>query len=225
MEKIIKTLSEISDISEGIIVGYANVYNVKDSDGDISLPGSFAKTVTERKNKIKIFKNHNPDLVGVPIELDAFDAYGLKMTAKMTMDTELGRNTWAEVKFLKENGFESGLSIGGWVVKRNQKNEAEVMEYKLHEISVLTSYDPANEYSFVDLVKSINGFDVKRQDAFWTLIEKAYNERFSDNILRSLEDFLGVKEKKDEKSLEDKNKTNIFAGDKKIIEDIYKLFV
>ena len=51
MEEIIfKNLSEFRDIDEqtGIIKGYANVYNVKDSDGDISLPGSFSKTVAER---------------------------------------------------------------------------------------------------------------------------------------------------------------------------------
>lgn len=54
MEDIIyKNLSEFRDIDEasGIIKGYANVYNVKDLDGDISLPGSFSKTVGERSKK------------------------------------------------------------------------------------------------------------------------------------------------------------------------------
>ena len=71
MEDLIyKNMSEISDMSvEGIIVGYANVYNVKDLQGDISAFGSFAKTVSERQNKIKIFKNHNDSqLVGIPAE-------------------------------------------------------------------------------------------------------------------------------------------------------------
>ena len=67
---IYKNLSEFRDIDEasGIIKGYANVYNVKDSDGDISLPGSFSKTVAERAKMIKIFKNHSPQLVGVTLE-------------------------------------------------------------------------------------------------------------------------------------------------------------
>ena len=49
-DMIYKNLSEFRDIDEAsrIIKGYANVYNVKDSDGDISLPGSFSKTVAER---------------------------------------------------------------------------------------------------------------------------------------------------------------------------------
>ena len=86
MENLIyKSLSEIKDIDEtqGIIKGYGNVYNVKDSDGDVSLFGSFAKTVTERGKKIKIFKNHTPILVGVPLELDITDPYGLGVVAKM----------------------------------------------------------------------------------------------------------------------------------------------
>ena len=45
--KSIPTLKEFDD-EKGVIRGYANVYNVKDSDGDISLFGSFTKTVTER---------------------------------------------------------------------------------------------------------------------------------------------------------------------------------
>ena len=40
MEELIrKSFSEIKDVddAQGIIKGYANVYNIKDSDGDISL--------------------------------------------------------------------------------------------------------------------------------------------------------------------------------------------
>ena len=94
-------------------------------------------------------------LVGVPIEFDLTDTYGLGLTAKMLMDTPSGRDAYNEVKFLVENGFESGMSIGGWVEKRSTKNPAEVVEYKLREISVLTTVDPANELSLVNMVKSV----------------------------------------------------------------------
>jgi len=200
MEKIdkmiYKNLSEFRDIDDatGIIKGYANVYNVKDLDGDISLPGSFSKTVGERAKKIKIFKNHSPQLVGVPIELDIADTYGLGLTAKMLMDTDTGRDTFHEVKFLHENGFESGMSIGGWIIKRNPKNKAEVVEYKLKEISVLTTEEPANQLSLVNAVKAVKELTEPTQEEFWNIIEKAYNAKFSDNILRSLEEFLTLKD-------------------------------
>jgi HK97 family phage prohead protease len=226
MEKIdkmiYKNLSEFRDIDDatGIIKGYANVYNVKDLDGDISLPGSFSKTVGERAKKIKIFKNHSPQLVGVPIELDIADTYGLGLTAKMLMDTDTGRDTFHEVKFLHENGFESGMSIGGWIIKRNPKNKAEVVEYKLKEISVLTTEEPANELSLVSAVKAVKELTEPTQEEFWNIIEKAYNAKFSDNILKSLEKFLTLKDS--EPGQLDADTTSHVEP---LITSIYELFI
>jgi len=221
METLIyKNLSEVKEVDEGIIIGYANVYNVKDSDGDISLPGSFSKTVVERQNKIRIFKNHSPLLVGVPTEFDLIDPYGLKMTAKMLMTTPLGKDTFEEVKFLVANGYESGLSIGGWVVKRSTKNAAEVVEYKLKEVSVLTTNDPANEQSLINTVKSARELTDPSQEEFWELIEKAYdNEKFNDKILQSLEKFLTLKNKEPESI--DKSTLDIKPSQSQIILNIY----
>jgi HK97 family phage prohead protease len=223
MEDIIfKNLSEFRDIDEesGIIKGYANVYNVKDLDGDISLPGSFSKTVAERAKKIKIFKNHTPQLVGVPIELDIADPYGLGLTAKMLMDTDAGRDTFHEVKFLHENGFESGMSIGGWIIKRNPKNKSEVVEYKLKEISVLTTEEPANQLSLVNAVKAVKELTEPTQEEFWNIIEKAYNAKFSDNILKSLEKFLTLKDAEPEQL-----KAETTQHVEPLITNIYELFI
>ena len=223
MEEIIfKNLSEFRDIDEasGIIKGYANVYNVKDSDGDISLPGSFSKTVAERAKKIKIFKNHTPQLVGVPLELDIADPYGLGLTAKMLMDTDAGRDTFHEVKFLHENGFESGMSIGGWVIKRNAKNKAEVVEYRLKEISVLTTEEPANQLSLVSAVKAVKELTEPTQEEFWKVIEKAYNDKFSDSMLKSLEEFLTLKDKEP-----DQLDADTTQAVEPLITNIYELFI
>ena len=221
-EIIFKNLSEFRDIDEqtGIIKGYANVYNVKDSDGDISLPGSFSKTVAERAKKIKIFKNHTPQLVGVPMELDIADPYGLGLTAKMLMDTDTGRDTFHEVKFLHENGFESGMSIGGWIIKRNPKNKAEVVEYKLKEISVLTTEEPANQLSLVSAVKAVKELTEPTQEEFWNIIEKVYNVRFSDNILKSLEQFLTLKDAEP-----DQLDADTTQHVEPLIMNIYELFI
>ena len=222
-ELIYKNLSEISDMSdEGIITGYANVYNVKDLQGDISAFGSFAKTVTERKNKIKIFKNHDTDkLIGVPVDMDIADPYGLKVSIKMLMDTELGRDAYKEVKFLNENGFESGMSIGGWVMKRNEKNKSEILEYKLKEISLLTTSEPANPFSVVSAVKAINELEQMKQDDFWRIIEKAYNEKFSDNILKSLEDFMILKNVQPDSLEAD---TTVAVQPSNVLIDLYRIY-
>ena len=91
----------------------------------------------------------------MPLEFDIIDPYGLGITAKMLMDTDVGRDAFHEVKFLIDNGFESGMSIGGYVMKRNPKNKSEVQEYKLNEISVLTTNDPANGLSLVSTIKAV----------------------------------------------------------------------
>lgn len=179
------------DDQTGVLIGYANIYSQKDLVGDISNPSSFVKTVSERKAKIKIYKNHDNNLlVGVPKELNPYDPVGLHLTAKMLMDTELGRDTYHESKFLVDNGFESGFSIGGYVKKRNPKNRSEVMEYRLDEVSVLTK-EQASPGSMVQVVKSISEQDELTQESFWAIITKAYdNHKFSDDVLKSLENFL-----------------------------------
>lgn len=221
MEQLIfKNQSEIRDVNEtqGIIGGYANVYNIKDLQGDISMPGSFTKTATEQKQKIKIYKNHNPEiLVGIPQELDVSDPYGLRLTAKINMKTQAGKDAFLEAKFLIENGFESGFSICGYIMKRNPKNKAEVLEYKLKEISLLTK-DPANQLSLVDTVKAVKEMTDITQDEFWKAIEKAYNEKFSDEMLKSLEIFLSLKNQEPGKSTPD-------IEPNEIIKNIYLKFV
>lgn len=196
MEKqaVIKLMNEAySAEKEGLLIGYANLYDVEDLQGDISARGSFTKTVSERQHKMKIYRNHDfNQFVGVPIEMDTTDQIGLRLTAKMAMETDMGRNAFLEAKFLSENGFQSGFSIGGWVMKRDKSNSKIVTEYKLNEISILTT-DPANEQSMVEIVKSLNEINEMKADEFWSIIEKAYNEKFTDNILKSLEQHLTLK--------------------------------
>ena len=210
------------DDKSGMLIGYANVYDIEDLQGDISQVGSFIKTVTENKSKIKIYKNHNREqLVGIPFELDANDTVGLRLTAKMIMDTDLGRDAYYESKFLVENGFESGFSIGGWVMKRSKTNKKIVTEYKLNEVSILTS-DPANQLSMVELVKSVQQEEELTQSKFWETITKAYdNTKFSDDILKSLEEFLSLNAA-DEPTDEVTHKV---LEPTQLITDIYNLYI
>lgn len=210
------------DDKSGMLIGYANVYDIEDLQGDISQVGSFIKTVSENKTKIKIYKNHNREqLVGIPFELDATDPVGLRLTAKMIMDTDLGRDAYYESKFLVENGFESGFSIGGWVMKRSKTNKKVVTEYKLNEVSILTS-DPANQLSMVELVKSVQQEEELTQAKFWETITKAYdNTKFSDNILKSLEEFLSLNAA-DEPTDEVTHKV---LEPTQLITDIYNLYI
>lgn len=225
-ELVIKSFADnISDLDDnlGIIKGYANVYNVEDSHKDISAPGSFVKTVSEQKNWIRINKNHDKSiLVGAPLELNAYDPYGLHMVAKMNLDTQQGRDTYHEIKFLFENGLKAGLSIGAYVKKRDDKDRRIIKEYRLVEISVLT-VEPSNGESFIEVFKSLKE-DTKSVQDFFTLVEKAYNENgFSDPYKQSLENIL--KSLADNEPSPSEDITHKAQPADQLVINIYKQFI
>ena len=192
---VIKTaFGELQDIDEakGYVEAYANVYNVKDSHGDISMPGSFKKTVEERKNQIKVYKNHNDNiLVGVPVFMDANDPYGLKTGTQFNMKTDAGRDTFNDVVFLIQQGKDAGVSIGTWITKRNQTNKSLVEEQKLKEYSFLTK-DPSNGLSLATSFKSIEG----TPEEYIELLNKMINLPYSDERKQIIEDTLKLLETK-----------------------------
>ena len=82
--------SEIKELDDkkGYVEAIANAYNNEDSDGDISHPASFVKTVAENRKKLRVFKNHDTTLmVGVPVELKAEHPDGLFTGTQFNMDT------------------------------------------------------------------------------------------------------------------------------------------
>lgn len=177
----------LKDVSEekGIVVAYANAYDFKDSDGDISAKGSFDKTVNENFKRIRVLKNHNPrEMVGVPLEIDTKDDFGLLTKSQFNMKTALGRDLFNDIKLMHDNGLNAELSIGYNVIKRDEKDKSIISEYKLMEYSFLTSWG-ANQLSTVQGIKS-----VKSVYGILELIEKAYNLPYSDTRLRQIENIL-----------------------------------
>lgn len=184
----LKQLSyELKDLEEekGVVIAYANAYNFKDSDGDISAFGSFDKTVQENFKRIRALKNHNPrEMVGVPLKIDTKDEFGLLTTTQFNMKTELGRDLFQDVKLMHENGLNAELSIGYKVLKRDEKSKSIITEYQLMEYSFLTSWG-ANQLSTVQGVKSI-----KSVYGIMELIEKSYDLPYSDTRLLQIENLL-----------------------------------
>lgn len=177
-------LKELDD-TKGVIIAYANAYDYKDSDGDISAKGSFDKTVSENFKRIRVLKDHNPrEMVGVPLMIDTKDSYGLLTTTQFNMNKPLGKDMFTDVKLMHENNLNAELSIGYNVINRDQKNKSIITEYKLMEYSFLSSW-AANELSTVQDIKNI-----KSTYGILELIEKAYNLDYSDSRLRQIETIL-----------------------------------
>lgn len=184
---------DLKDLDEkkGVVVAYANVYNFKDSDGDISAYGSFDKTVNENFKRIRVLKDHNPTMmIGVPLAIDTKDSYGLLTTSQFNMSKPLGKDMFTDVKLMHETGLNAELSIGYRVMQRDQKNKSIITEYKLMEYSFLSSW-AANELSTVQDIKGI-----KTVYGTLELIQKMYNLDYSDERLRQIETILKALDKK-----------------------------
>jgi len=195
------------DDSQGIVIAYANAYDFKDSDGDISARGSFNKTVSENFKRIRVLKDHNPrEMVGVPLKIDPDDSYGLLTTTKFNMNKPLGKDMFTDVKLMHDSGLNAELSIGYQVLGRDSKNKSIINEYKLMEYSFLSSWG-ANELSTVQGIKGI-----KSHYGIMELIEKSYNLDYSDDRLRQIESML--------KALSDKEPSDTdTSNDKPLTEE------
>lgn len=199
------------DEKKGVVTAYANVYNFKDSDGDISAYGSFDKTVSENFKRIRVLKDHNPTMmIGVPLVIDTKDTYGLLTTTQFNMNKDLGKDMFTDIKLMYDSGLNAELSIGYKVMQRDAKNKSLITEYKLMEYSFLSSWG-ANQLSTVQDIKSI-----KSVYGWLELLQKQYNLDYSDTRLRQIESLL--------KSLT-KEPSNIDTpNDKPIILDTLKEF-
>lgn len=178
---------ELKDFDEkqGIVKAYANAYDFKDSDGDISAKGSFNKSISDNRKRIRVLKDHNPTIsLGIPLDFDATDNYGLLTTTKFNLNKEVSRDMFTDIQLLKEHGLNAELSIGYEVVKRDEKNRSIITEYKLWEYSFLSSW-AANELSTVQDIKNI-----KSHYGILELITKSYDLPYSDTRLKEIETIL-----------------------------------
>jgi HK97 family phage prohead protease len=182
-------LKELDD-KKGVIVAYANTYNFKDSDGDVSAYGSFEKTVSENFKRIRVLKDHNPTMmIGVPLSIDTKDSYGLLTTSQFNMNKALSKDMFTDVKLMHDSGLNAELSIGYKVMQRDNKDKSIIKEYKLMEYSFLSSWG-ANQLSTVQDIKSI-----KNHYGLMELIQKSYNLDYSDNRLIQIETLLKALDK------------------------------
>lgn len=175
---------EIKDIDEakGIVVAYANVYEFSDSDGDILSKGAFNKTVSENRKRIRVLKDHNSTIsLGVPLEIDANDPYGLRTVTKFNLNKSVSKDMYSDIILYKENGLNAELSIGFETIKRNEKQKERIDEVRLWEYSFLSSW-AANEKAIVS--------DVKSKTDYIALLVKMYNLPYSDERLKSIESIL-----------------------------------
>ncbi len=121
---------------EGIIAGYASVFNVVDQHNDLIKPGAFKDF---NQNKIKLLWQHKPEEpIGTILAIKE-DNKGLYFKAKLLLELPQGKSAYSLVK----SQAISGVSIGFKPLKYHYKGDVRVIEnIDLWEISLVTF--PAN---------------------------------------------------------------------------------
>jgi HK97 family phage prohead protease len=149
--------SQIKDIDDkGVVVVAANAFGNVDDQGDVSVQGSFAKTLQENFKRIKWFLNHDTNkLIGVPIE-GKEDGHFLRLTGKLNLNKEIGRDVYEDYKLYAEYGKTLEHSIGVDAIKYDIDGQLrKVTEWKMWEYSTLTSWG-ANEKTPMLALKSMS---------------------------------------------------------------------
>lgn len=138
---------------KGVFSGYANVFDVLDSDHDIVQRGAFARTLGEHKAKgtnPKMLWQHDYKMpIGVWDSMQE-DDHGLLVSGRLAVSTTLGKDTYELLKM----GAVDSMSIGylpypGGVEYRDSVSHLKALE--LWEVSIVTF--PANDRAVIENVK------------------------------------------------------------------------
>jgi len=146
---------------EGVIEGYASVFDVLDDQGDIVLPGAFTRTINAWAAKgrpIPVLWQHDAFApIGATASITE-DSHGLRVRSQLVMGVQRAR----EAHELAKAGVLGGLSIGFSVPKLASDGQPAVVwdderdarlfrEVRLWEYSLVTF--PANEAATITAVK------------------------------------------------------------------------
>lgn len=150
-------LKNIGFEEEGIITGYASVFNEIDLANDVIKSGAFTASLNER-TPVMLW-NHNSDIVlGKWLEIRE-DKKGLFVKGQLCLDVEKSQ----EIYGLLKNESVTGLSIGFSIDKSayDVNGNRIIEKLSLFEISIVPI--PCNEKAQITDVKSLSNIrDVER---------------------------------------------------------------
>lgn len=178
-----KTKANDLDEEKGIVTVAVNGIGIVDSQNDISMPGSFNKTLSENIGRMKWFLNHDTtQLLGVPLEGAEKDG-NLVMVGQLNLAKQIGRDTLEDYKLYAAAGRTLEHSIGVQAIKRDPNDKRKVLEWKMWEYSTLTSWG-SNPQTFLVGIKNDNPATVADNIAF---IRQALKMRYTDERLKQYE--------------------------------------
>lgn len=139
----------------GRFEGYLSVFGNEDSYDDIVEPGSFKRTIAQRKGRFPLAWFHDI-YAPIGIFLGKEDALGLYIEAFINLDIQLGAEVYSGMKFeVEEIGGDAAyiteLSIGYNVIdsETDEEGRRHLKEIALREGSLLTMYCASNPEAVV----------------------------------------------------------------------------
>lgn len=185
----LRTKANDVDEEKGIVTIAVNGIGVKDSQGDISDPGSFDKTIQEffLKRGKHLLDHDKTKLIGCPIEAKEENG-NLIVVSKMNLSKQIAAETFEDYKLYASCGKTLEHSIGVRAIKRDEVDPAHVKEWFLAEVSTLQAWG-ANPQTFLVDIKATDDVSTQRDKmkAALEMINKALTLRYSDNRLKNLE--------------------------------------
>lgn len=143
---------------EGQYEGYFSIFGNIDDGLDIIEQGAFAKTITERGRRIKVFMGHDwAKLIGPPPDVLQEDSRGLYAKGRLTIKSFWGNETW---QLMKDGAMTEG-SIGFETIPDKvewmDSGIRRIKETKLYELSpVPLGMNPLTD---VQAIKGLRGLD------------------------------------------------------------------
>jgi len=130
--KEFKFMADEVDEEKGTFHGYASIFGLVDSYGDMVLPGAFKKTLKEKKEFPMLWSHNVCEPIGIITGEE--DEKGLVVTGQLNRDVQRGR----EIRSLMAQKAVNGLSIGFVTVKEGVDKDSQartLKEINLWEIS------------------------------------------------------------------------------------------
>ncbi|MFA5457630.1 MAG: HK97 family phage prohead protease [Synergistaceae bacterium] len=155
------TSCQIKDLDEkkGVVQIYINAFNNEDSDGDISIKGSFQKTIKENFDRFRHLFNHDTAiLLGLPLEMIE-DDYGVLTTSKMNIKKQIVRDVYEDYILFKENNRSLEHSVRVNPIKRDKQDPRLVTEWRLWEYSTLAAWG-ANSQTPLLGIKNLSDLEI-----------------------------------------------------------------
>lgn len=188
----VRLLKTKSNAVEGRVVTVAvNAFGNMDSQGDISVQGSFSKTLKENFGRIKHFLNHDTSkLIGCPLEGREENGY-LVMVSEMA-NTQDANDVLELYRLYDKNKRTLEHSIGVEAMQRDPQDARKVLQWKLWEYSTLTSWGANQNTPLLGIKREdLQHFPKKSLD----FVKQALDMKFSDHILIAADELRKLIEK------------------------------